>query len=178
MPAFRQIFVCATPGEGRCGAKGGEELFEAFREEVERLGMSSSTVLRNACTRSWLPVEIEVQLAERPPPDVEATVYFCCLEAVNNAAKHAGEGATITLTVRGEGASLVFAVADNGIGFDVDHAVTGQGFDNMRDRLGAHGGELVVESTAGGGTCVRGRMPIPIPEMSEPADVAPVSELA
>ncbi len=51
MPAFRQIFVCATPGEGRCGAKGGEELLEAFREEVERLGMSSSTVLRNACTR-------------------------------------------------------------------------------------------------------------------------------
>ncbi len=51
MPAFRQIFVCATPGDGRCGAKGGEELFEAFREEVERLGMSSSTVLRNACTR-------------------------------------------------------------------------------------------------------------------------------
>lgn len=51
MPAFRQIFVCATPGEGRCGAKGGEELLGAFKEEVERLGLSSSVVLRNACTR-------------------------------------------------------------------------------------------------------------------------------
>jgi (2Fe-2S) ferredoxin len=51
MPAFRQIFVCATPGEGRCGAKGGEELLEAFRDEVERRGLSSSTILRNACTR-------------------------------------------------------------------------------------------------------------------------------
>ena len=48
---LRQIFVCATPGEGRCGAKGGGELFEAFREEVSRLGLSPSTVLRNACTR-------------------------------------------------------------------------------------------------------------------------------
>jgi (2Fe-2S) ferredoxin len=48
---FRQIFVCTTPGEGRCGAKGGGELFEAFREEVSRLGLSPSAVLRNACTR-------------------------------------------------------------------------------------------------------------------------------
>lgn len=51
MPALRQIFVCATPGEGRCGAKGGVELLEAFRDEVERRGASSSTILRNACTR-------------------------------------------------------------------------------------------------------------------------------
>jgi (2Fe-2S) ferredoxin len=46
-----QIFVCATPGEGRCGAKGGGELFDVFRNEVERRGVSPSTVLRNACTR-------------------------------------------------------------------------------------------------------------------------------
>ena len=48
---LRQIFVCATPGEGRCGAKGGAELLERFREEVERLGLSPSRVLRNPCTR-------------------------------------------------------------------------------------------------------------------------------
>ncbi len=47
----KQIFVCATPGEGRCGAKGGGELFERFREEVERRGISPSTILRNACSR-------------------------------------------------------------------------------------------------------------------------------
>ena len=46
-----QIFVCATPGEGRCGAKGGSELLAAFREEVNRRGIPPSTVLRNACTR-------------------------------------------------------------------------------------------------------------------------------
>ena len=51
MTAFRQIFVCATPGEGRCGAKGGNELLGTFREEVERRGFSGSVVLRNACTR-------------------------------------------------------------------------------------------------------------------------------
>jgi NADP-reducing hydrogenase subunit HndC len=51
MEVFRQIFVCATPGEGRCGAKGGSELLDKFREEVSRLGLSPSTVLRNVCTR-------------------------------------------------------------------------------------------------------------------------------
>ena len=51
MGTFRQIFVCATPGEGRCGAKGGNELLDAFREEVDGRGFSQSVVLRNACTR-------------------------------------------------------------------------------------------------------------------------------
>jgi signal transduction histidine kinase len=134
--------------------------------------------LRNASTRFALPVDIDVQLSERPPADLEAAVYFCCLEAVNNAAKHAGEGATITLTVGVEGGSLVFSVADDGAGFDVDKASGGQGFDNMRDRLGAYGGELVVESTRGVGSCVRGRMPLPAQAGSETAHVAALGELA
>jgi (2Fe-2S) ferredoxin len=48
---LRQIFVCATPGEGRCGAKGGGKLLEAFRAEVERRGLPPAAVLRNACAR-------------------------------------------------------------------------------------------------------------------------------
>jgi len=46
-----QIFVCSTPGEGRCGAKGGGELLAAFRDEVRLRGIPPSTVLRNVCTR-------------------------------------------------------------------------------------------------------------------------------
>ena len=46
-----QIFVCATPGEGRCGAKGGGEVLEMFKEEVKLRGMPPSAVLRNVCTR-------------------------------------------------------------------------------------------------------------------------------
>jgi (2Fe-2S) ferredoxin len=46
-----QIFVCSTPGEGRCGAKGGGELLETFKEAVELRGIPPSTVLRNVCTR-------------------------------------------------------------------------------------------------------------------------------
>ena len=52
------------------------------------------------------------------PPDVEAAVYFCCLEAMQNAGKHAGEGSTLTITVDADDHVLRFAVADNGAGFD------------------------------------------------------------
>jgi len=48
---IKQIFVCATPGEGRCGEKGGAELLERFREEVSRGGYPQEVVLRNSCTR-------------------------------------------------------------------------------------------------------------------------------
>jgi (2Fe-2S) ferredoxin len=48
---FCQIFVCATPGEGRCGAKGGGELLRIFEEEVGRRGTPPTAVVRNACTR-------------------------------------------------------------------------------------------------------------------------------
>ena len=51
MPRLCQIFVCATPGEGRCGEKGGNELLELFRDEVGRRGLSPEVILRNACTR-------------------------------------------------------------------------------------------------------------------------------
>ena len=51
MARLRQFFVCATPGEGRCGAKGGGELLEAFRAEVGRRGLRTAAVLRNACAR-------------------------------------------------------------------------------------------------------------------------------
>ena len=51
MGVFRQIFICTTPGEGRCGAKGGSELLDKFREEISRIGLAPSLVLQNACTR-------------------------------------------------------------------------------------------------------------------------------
>jgi signal transduction histidine kinase len=105
---------------------------------------------------------------------------------VNNAAKHAGEGATITVSVSEDASWLSFAVADDGLGFDLSTVAGGQGFDNMRDRVGAYGGDLFVESSTGHGACVRGRIPLPTPgpsspppasaERSEAADVAALGE--
>ena len=97
----------------------------------------------------------------RYPQDIEAAVYFCCLEALQNAGKYAGEGASATVKMREDEGGLLFAVTDDGRGFDVEARSGGAGFINMNDRLGAIGGALRVESTPGAGTKVSGVVPLP-----------------
>jgi signal transduction histidine kinase len=87
-------------------------------------------------------------------------VYFCCLEALQNAAKHAGEGAKATVRLWEEAGGLLFEVADDGVGFDVKRTGVSGGFTNMNDRLGAIGGTLRVESAPGRGTKVAGAIPL------------------
>ena len=91
---------------------------------------------------------------------VEATAYFCCLEAFQNAGKYAGPGVTVRASVREEGDALIFTVIDDGAGFDTRARAQGAGFTNMNDRLGAVGGTLRVESTPGAGTRVTGTIPL------------------
>ncbi len=96
----------------------------------------------------------------RHPPDIEAAVYFCCSEALQNAAKHAGPEAAVRVTLSvSEPGWLCFEVQDDGPGFDPATARGGGGFVSMRDRAGALGGELEVTSAPGAGTVVRGRVP-------------------
>ena len=96
----------------------------------------------------------------RHPPPVEAAVYFCCLEAMQNAAKHAGAEATVQVTIAmGEPGWLRFEVEDDGHGFDPATVQGGGGFVSMRDRVGALGGDVEVTSRLGHGTLVRGRVP-------------------
>jgi signal transduction histidine kinase len=123
--------------------------------------------LQSAARRATLPVTVEADGLTRYPAEVEAAVYFCALEALQNASKHAGGGATATIRVWEEAGGLLFEVADNGAGFDVRQRGTGgAGFTNMSDRLGAIGGSLRVESAPGRGTRIHGTIPIAV---SEPA---------
>lgn len=116
--------------------------------------------LSAAATRAPLPVEVRADGVGRYPPEVEAAVYFCSLEALQNAAKHAGEGARATLRVWEEAGALRFEVADDGAGFDTTAPGVGAGFTNMNDRLGAIGGVLTVESAPGAGTRLSGTVPL------------------
>jgi signal transduction histidine kinase len=114
--------------------------------------------LRAAANRAVLPTEVLADVG-RYDSEVEAAVYFCCLEAMQNAGKYAGEGSRLTVTVSASEAELSFEVADDGAGFDATHAArTGHGFVNMADRLGAIGGALEVDSAPGTGTRIRGRI--------------------
>ena len=123
--------------------------------------------LSAAAKRSALPTTVEAASLRRYPAEVEATVYFCCLEAMQNANKHAGPGATLTIRVREDAAGLVFEVIDDGFGFDSQGRGLGAGFVNMSDRLGAVGGSLQVESAPGRGTRVAGVLPLT--EETEPS---------
>lgn len=87
-------------------------------------------------------------------------MYFCCLEAMQNAGKHAGEGASIRVTITGTDDHLDFTVQNTGAGFDATVAAGGHGFVNMRDRLGAVRGTLIVETGPGIGTSIGGHIPL------------------
>ncbi len=90
---------------------------------------------------------------------VESAVYFCCLEALQNVAKHAGHSAHADVRLWERAKCLRFEVADSGPGFD-PNTTQGSGLANMRDRIEAAGGVLTVMSGTGHGTVVQGRVPI------------------
>jgi len=108
--------------------------------------------------KAAVPVEVQADGVGRFPPEIEATVYFCALEALNNVAKYASASrATVHLT---DGAGeLQFEVSDDGVGFDPAAAKRGTGIQGMADRLAALGGELTVRSTPGRGTTIQGSVP-------------------
>ncbi len=115
--------------------------------------------LRAAANRSRLPVDIVAEGIGRYSSEAEAAVYFCCLEALQNAAKHAPD-ANVQVRLWEESGGLLFAVTDDGPGFDPEKAQRGHGYVNMADRLGAIGGTVRWDSQIGKGSQVRGSVPL------------------
>jgi PAS domain S-box-containing protein len=113
-----------------------------------------------ATRRAGLPVRLEARGIGRFGPEVEAAVYFCCVEALQNAAKHAGAGARATVTVSRTPSTLEFSVEDDGAGFVPAHTRQRYGLANLRDRVEALGGTSEIVSAPDRGTVVRGAVPI------------------
>jgi PAS domain S-box-containing protein len=92
----------------------------------------------------------------RYSPTVEEAVFFCVREAIQNATKHAGEGARITLAIERRDDGFEFEVGDDGPGFDPREQSSGFGLASMRDRIAAIGGALEINSAPGRGAHIRG----------------------
>jgi len=107
-----------------------------------------------------LPVTIDADGVGRHAQDVEAAAYFCCLEALQNVAKHA-RARRVVVTLSERAGRLQFDVDDDGVGFDPAATTRGSGLQNMVDRADALSGNVQVNSTPGQGTLVAGWLPAP-----------------
>lgn len=116
--------------------------------------------LAEACRRAGIPAELEISSLSRQSAEIEAAVYFCCVEALQNAARHAGAHAEARVRVWQDDGSLRFEVVDDGVGFSDRLTEPGAGLTNMSDRLGALGGSLELRSAPGTGTRVIGQVPV------------------
>jgi signal transduction histidine kinase len=115
--------------------------------------------LQATAERSSIPVSVDADGVGRLAQELEAAVYFCCLEALQNAAKHAGEEAKVSVKLSQADGRVRFTVADDGRGYDAALIAPSSGLQNMTDRIGALGGEIHIVSTPGSGTAVRGSVP-------------------
>lgn len=133
--------------------------------------------LRFAVVTSPLPVSIDTVFTGRLPAPLEAALYFCCMEAVQNAAKYSG-ALSVSVQFGEDHGRWRLTVTDDGAGFDPGQAFasgSGAGLFNMRDRLDAVGGTVSIGSLSGRGTTVTalvprtedlelGRAYVPLPE--------------
>jgi signal transduction histidine kinase len=118
--------------------------------------------------KASLPVEVDARGIGRFPEKIETAVYFCCVEALQNAARHAS-GSKVRLRLSGSGGEVSFAVQDDGPGFDAARRPASSGLQHMADRLAALGGSIEIDSRPGCGTTVAGRIPVTAGRTASPA---------
>ena len=146
-----------------------EQAMTALREIAH--GIYPTALARSGLSRAfeWLAarsqgkVMVTAAAVGRFSPEIELAVYYCGLEAVQNASKHAGPHARVWIRLYVQADQLHLEVRDNGRGFDVARARDGVGLENMRDRLGAVGGRVEVTSQPGEGTRVIASTPVRTP---------------
>ncbi|MGA8015279.1 MAG: sensor histidine kinase [Candidatus Dormiibacterota bacterium] len=118
-----------------------------------------AAALESQARKATIPVSVDADGVGRHPQDVEATVYFCVLEALQNVQKYAG-ASQVTVRLREADGALHFEVDDDGRGFDPATVIRGMGLTNMGDRLDSLGGSLQISSQPGRGSRLGGVIPV------------------
>ncbi|GAA4231200.1 sensor histidine kinase [Actinomadura meridiana] len=106
--------------------------------------------------RAPVPVEVEVDLPERPPAAVESIAYFIVAESLANIAKYA-RATRASVRVARDDRWVVVEVIDNGVGGAV--ARPRGGLAGLADRAATIDGMLIVDSPPGGPTIIRADLP-------------------
>jgi signal transduction histidine kinase len=119
--------------------------------------------------KSPVPATVDADGVGRYPQDVEAAIYFSCLEAMNNVAKYA-EASSVTIALGQRDGVLGFRVRDDGRGFDPSTTSRGTGLQGIADRLDAIGGAVTITSAPGSGTIVEGTVPVTLQAADGPND--------
>jgi len=114
--------------------------------------------LESQAQKATVPVVVEGDGVTRYGQDIEAAVYFCVLEALQNAQKYA-RASKVVVSLKDRDGLLDFVVTDDGAGFDRETVKQGAGLTNMRDRLDALGGDVGIHSQPGQGTRLVGFIP-------------------
>jgi signal transduction histidine kinase len=127
---------------------------------LARLGVRETLQARAA--RAAVDVAVE-GTAPRSTEEAEKAVYFACSEAIQNAVKHAGDDARVTVRFDHRGGSLAVRVTDDGCGFDPAQTGEGAGLMNIRDRIKDLDGSFEVSSKPGRGTALVIAVPWPAP---------------
>jgi signal transduction histidine kinase len=119
--------------------------------------------LRSFAATAPISVRVGATNVRRLSAPIEAALYFCAVEAIHNAAKHAGPSTNVEVSLTERPDTVEFQIDDDGPGFDTTAATDGNGLVNMIDRIGALGGTLEVASTPGQGTTIMASVPVSPP---------------
>jgi signal transduction histidine kinase len=118
----------------------------------EGLGAALATL----ATRTALPVELIVDLPDRPCDAIETIAYFCVAELLTNVAKHSGARQATVEAMRQPGL-VRLRVSDDGAGGA--RIEVGGGLAGLAERVTAVDGRLQLQSPTGGPTVVTVHLP-------------------
>jgi signal transduction histidine kinase len=129
------------------------------RRVIAEAGLAAA--LRAVTDTSPVPARLTITGPQRYPSEVEEALFYSCVEALQNAAKHA-DATEIVIDLRGDATSLTATIQDDGRGFVPDGTIarSRQGLANITERIAALHGSLDVRSAPGAGTTIAARVPL------------------
>jgi signal transduction histidine kinase len=117
-----------------------------------------AVALRDHAATTPLGFHLDVIGEARFDDTIEATLYWCGREALQNVTKHA-RATLVVIELTDDGDTAQLLVRDDGCGFDLGTVHGGEGRRNLEDRVAALGGSFHLDSRRGDGTTLTVRVP-------------------